>query len=394
MSATPVTLRRNTHRVDEREEIRVLLVEDDPDDHLIAVELLGESRQTRFAVDWVKGYRDACERVGSVEYDVALVDYQLGDSDGLALAREHFGGETGLPFIMLTGNADRALDLEAMRLGAADYLVKGRLDADLLERSIRYAIAHARSLGTIAKLNADLERRVRERTAALEYANKELEAFAFSVSHDLRAPLRVIEGFGRILQEDFAEQLGDQGLLHAQRIQKAGQAMNAMIDALMRLSKASWQPSRTDSVDLSGLVCDIVDGLRAVDPGREVEVTIEPGLTVEGDGQLLRAALENLIGNAWKFTMQESPARIGFGAELVNGERAFFVRDNGVGFDMAQADRLFGLFQRLHPANAYPGTGAGLAIVERVIHRHGGRVWGDGSPGEGATFHFTLGGWH
>jgi signal transduction histidine kinase len=394
MSARPAQqLPDGLHEAEEREEIRVLLVEDDPDDRLIAVDLLGESRQTRFVVDWVKTYREACDRIGAGRYDIALIDYQLGDSDGLSLARACFGGESGVPFIMLTGLSDLTLDLEAMRTGAADYLVKGRLDATLLERSIRYAIAHARSLSTIARLNAELEQRVRERTAALEYANRELEAFAFSVSHDLRAPLRVIQGFSRILTEDFADQLGDQGLLHAQRIIKAGQSMNAMIDALMRLSRATWQPSRSDSIDLSAIAREVLDGLQAAEPEREVVATVEPGLMVEGDAELLRVALENLIGNAWKFSAQESPARIGFGAESIGEERVFYVRDNGAGFDMAHADRLFWLFQRLHAAGTFPGTGAGLAIVQRVIHRHGGRVWAESVVGEGATFRFTLGDW-
>ncbi len=372
---------------------RVLLVEDDPEDYMLTRELLAESRAARVMLDWVPAPAPALEKLGREAFDAMLLDYRLGEDDGLALLRKVKAERPRLPVILLTGVGDRDVDLEAMRLGAADYLVKGRIDATLLERTIRYAIAQGEAVDKIARLNAELEARVRERTAALEYANRELEAFAFSVSHDLRAPLRVVEGIGRVLQEDFGERLGDEGLAHLGRIVRAGRTMSAMIEAMLRLSQASWTPPRVARVDLSALAVEIIDSLKAVEPARAVETRIEPGLQADGDPFLLRTVLENLLGNAWKFSARATPARIEFGAEAAENGPVYFVRDNGAGFDMAYADRLFGLFQRLHAQDAFPGNGAGLAIVERIIHRHGGRVWGEGAPGQGAVFRFTLGAW-
>jgi signal transduction histidine kinase len=242
----------------------------------------------------------------------------------------------------------------------------------------------------IQQLNVELEQRVRDRTAELEAANKELETFSYSVSHDLRAPLRGIDGFSRILLEKYSAQLDDEGKDSLQRVRAATQRMGELIDDLLTLSRATRAELRRTAVDLTALAGEIVAELERAEPTRRVRWVIAPGLAATGDRQLLRVVLDNLLNNAWKFTSRQAEARIEFGA--MKGEQgcAFFVRDNGVGFDMAYAGKLFGAFQRLHATADFPGTGIGLATVQRIIHRHGGRVWAEGQVNHGATFYFTL----
>lgn len=241
----------------------------------------------------------------------------------------------------------------------------------------------------LQRLNEELEQRVRARTAQLEVANEELESFAYSVSHDLRAPLRAIDGFSQALLEDCADQIDAEGQEYLARVRANTQRMGQLIDALLLLSRLSRAEMDLEAVDLSALANSIAADLEK-DNGRQVQFTVEPGLVVEGDVRLLHVVLENLLGNAWKFTSKRSEACIEFGAVEEDGGQIYFVRDNGVGFDMAYADKLFGAFQRLHPMNEFPGTGIGLATVQRVIHRHRGRVWAEAAPDRGATFFFTL----
>jgi PAS domain S-box-containing protein len=242
----------------------------------------------------------------------------------------------------------------------------------------------------IQKLNQDLERRVADRTAQLEVANKELESFAYSVSHDLRAPLRSIDGFSRVLQEDYAGQLDEAGKENLAIVRAASQRMALLIDDILQLSRLSRAPLQLLPVDLSALAATVADGLKNLDPDRRVEFVIEPGCMAFADGNLMRIVLENLIGNAWKFTGKQSAAKIEFGRTTHEGAPAYFVRDNGVGFDMQYATKLFSAFQRLHKMAEFPGTGIGLATVQRVIHRHGGKVWIEGRVNEGATAYFTI----
>lgn len=244
----------------------------------------------------------------------------------------------------------------------------------------------------ILKLNAELEQRVSERTEQLQAANRELEAFAYSVSHDLRAPLRGIDGWSLALVEDYAGQLDAQGHEYLARVRSETQRMGVLIDDLLHLSRVNRAEMERGTVELSQTVDAIAARLREANPDRQVEFLIEPALTVDGDAQLLEIALTNLLANALKFTGTRPLSRIEFGQNEQNGERPFFVRDNGVGFDMAHAGILFAPFQRLHKTSQFPGTGVGLATVQRVIHRHGGRVWAEAKPDAGATFYFTIGG--
>lgn len=242
----------------------------------------------------------------------------------------------------------------------------------------------------LLQFNAELEQRVAERTTELASTNRELEAFSYSVSHDLRAPLRSIDGFSRIVQEDYAARLDDEGRDHLARIRAAAQRMGQLIDALLDLSRVSRAELRRERVDLSTMARDVVAELREREPDRVVEVIVTDGLTAEGDPRLLRVVLQNLIGNAWKFTSKRTDARIEFGATDQDAHTAWFVRDNGAGFEAAYAAKLFGAFQRLHGSDEFPGTGIGLATVMRIVRRHGGHVWAEGVVDHGATFWFAL----
>jgi len=237
-----------------------------------------------------------------------------------------------------------------------------------------------------------LHRDLQQRAVELEATNCELEAFSYSVSHDLRSPLRSIDGFGQALLEDCASRLDDQGRHYLNRIRSSTQHMGQLIDDLLKLSRATRTEIRREPVDLTQLAQSVITGLEIAEPDRKVECRVQASMVVDGDPRLLRIVLENLIGNAWKFTSRTAQARIDM-ASFPDGadNRAYYVRDNGAGFDMAYVDKLFGVFQRLHTPAEFPGTGIGLATVQRIIHRHGGRAWAESEGGKGASFYFTLG---
>lgn len=221
-------------------------------------------------------------------------------------------------------------------------------------------------------------------------AAAETASLVYTMSHDMRAPIRVVEGFTRIVKEDYGSQLDRVGMDHLDRVLAAGARMNQMIDAVLTMARLASQPLLRQPVDLSQLANFVLDDLRRTAPDRVVDVVVAPGLRTRGDPTLLRLVLENLLGNAWKYSAKVARARLEFGVETRDGHRVFHVRDNGAGFDMRVADRLFGLFQRLHSPKDFPGTGVGLASVRRIVQRHGGEIWAEAEPGRGATFHFTL----
>jgi light-regulated signal transduction histidine kinase (bacteriophytochrome) len=216
------------------------------------------------------------------------------------------------------------------------------------------------------------------------------ESFIYTVSHDLRAPIRVVEGFARILKEDYGRFLDRIGNDHTDRILAAAARMNSMIDSLLALSRLQSQPLKRQPVDLSQLTRYVLEDLRSNEPEREAEIHIEPGLVIQGDPTLMRIAIENLVGNAWKYSSQSAQTRIELRRETLAGVPTFVIADAGAGFDMRFADRLFGVFQRLHSAKDFQGTGVGLASVRRIIRRHGGEIWAESEVGKGARFYFTL----
>ncbi len=243
----------------------------------------------------------------------------------------------------------------------------------------------------VHKLNSELERRVADRTAQLRMSNHELETFSYSVSHDLRAPLRSIDGMGQALVEDYYSEIGPDGRMYIDRIRANTHQMAALIDAMLDLSRLARRTMQIESVDLSGVAEEVVADLRSRDPEREVVVEIAPGVRANGDARLLRAVLGNLLGNAWKYTSKSPSPRITFGWSGEPDMMTYFVKDNGVGFDMAYYDKLFDAFQRLHSIGEFDGLGIGLATVQRIVRRHGGHAWAEGAVGEGAAFYFTLG---
>jgi len=249
-----------------------------------------------------------------------------------------------------------------------------------------------RTEGKVLLLNSELEQRVRERTGQLEAANKELEAFSYSVSHDLRAPLRAVNGFTGLVLAEFGEQLPATGKHYLERIQKGGLRMGVLIDDLLAFSRLSRQPVKSERVDVVKLVKSALEELKPHREGREIELRVGNLPTCQGDFALLKQVWINLLSNAVKYTQGRTPATIEIGCSQENGEQVYFVRDNGAGFEMQYAHKLFGVFQRLHRADEFEGTGVGLAIVQRIVHGHGGRVWAQAELNRGATFYFTLAG--
>ncbi len=310
-----------------------------------------------------------------------------------------------VPVVMLTAQEDRKAMIEGLGAGADDYIPKSS-DFEVLKARVRAQIRRKQFEDENRHIREELLRKGMETAEALaarelaetraalteelERKNRELEAFSYSVSHDLRAPLRSIDGFSQALLEDHGDKLDHQGQDHLQRIRKAAQRMGELIDDLLQLSRVTRAHLSRAPVNLAEVACVVVDELQRREPARRVVLDIRPDLVVFADGRLLRVLLDNLIGNAWKFTSKVSEARIAVDMIERDGDSAYFVRDNGAGFDMAYAEKLFSPFQRLHGEAEFPGSGIGLAIVQRIVDRHGGRVWAEGAVGRGATVFFTL----
>jgi signal transduction histidine kinase len=257
----------------------------------------------------------------------------------------------------------------------------------LSDRAAEIAVLNAE----LTKSNEELERRVEQRTRELAASNQELEAFSYSVSHDLRAPLRTIDGFSLALKEDFSECLNAEGQDYIERVRNGVQRMGSLIDALLQLSRVTRSEVQRERVDLSAIVQQVFQDLRATAPERDVEMMAQPGVLAMADPRLVRIAFENLVGNAFKYSSRKEHARIEFGSDAREGRTVYFIRDNGVGFDMQYVDRLFTAFQRLHGDREFKGSGIGLATVSRIIRRHHGDIWAEGEVDKGATFYFTLG---
>jgi signal transduction histidine kinase len=382
------------------ERVNILLVDDQPANRVALEAMLQGLGQNLVKAE---SGREALKQLMSADFAVILLDVKMPEMDGFetaSLIRQR-DKSRDTPIIFLTA-ADRT-QTEAVRgyaVGAVDYLVKPVVPefvrskvAVFVELAKKNALLRrqAEMLRESEQAARDLAETRAELVRDLEHKNRELESFSYAVSHDLRAPLRRIDSFSRAVMESQADRLEPAGRHFLERVREASQQMSQLIDDVLYLSRVTRAEIREHEVDLSGLVTLLLERMREAEPARSVETRVRPAVVVQGDGQLLRIAIQNLLDNAWKFTSQLPAARIEFGTSTVAGEHTFFVRDNGAGFNMAYVDRLFGPFQRLHPATDFPGSGIGLATVQRIIHRHGGRIWAEGLEGQGATFYFTLG---
>jgi two-component system sensor histidine kinase/response regulator len=333
------------------------------------------------------GFTSAAGALASLRqqmFDVLLTDLRMQEMDGIELLRAAQSIDRDLVAIVMTGHGAIETAVEAMKAGALDYILKPfKLSAVLpvLERAL-----------TVRRLRVEraaLERSLQERTVELEAANHELEAFSYSVSHDLRAPLRGIDGFTEILLEEKIDQLDKEGRRYLKIVRESAQRMGQLIEDLLRLSKVGRQPLALQRVSLGALALEVFAGLDGRE-GRRIELEIADIPPCMGDPSLLRQVFVNLLANAIKFTRRRQVARIEIGWRPEEGALTCFVKDNGTGFDMKYVDKLFGVFQRLHSSAEFEGTGVGLSIVKRIVDRHKGRIWVEAKPGEGATIYFTL----
>ena len=318
------------------------------------------------------------------KFDLILADLMMPEMDGISLLKAALEMDPEMVGIVMTGQGTIDTAVKAMKAGAVDYILKPfKLSAILPVLSRALAIRRLRAE------NIELQRCVRKHAAELEEANKELEAFSYSVSHDLRAPLRAVDGFTSMVLARYSEQMPPDAKRLLQQVDASAKRMAQLIEDLLRFSKLSRQALTKSRVNISEVVNTIVQELRNESLGREIEVRISDLPNVTGDPSLLRQVFVNLLSNAFKFT-RKTKALIEVGCDTSGVENVFFVKDNGAGFDMAYANRLFSVFQRLHTQDQFEGTGVGLSIVQRIIQRHGGRIWAQAEVGKGATFYVAL----
>lgn len=397
---------------------RILAVDDSP---TYLNELAAQLRQEDYEVVLAGSGAEALELLAVQSVDCILLDLVMPSMSGQEVCRQIKSSPIwrNTPLIMLTAREDREAMIEGINLGADDYIsksndfevLKARLKAqlrrkqfedenrdirsELLRKELEAAEARAaRELAAArAELLADVQRKneeLKHANAELKTLNQELESFSYSVSHDLRAPLRSIDGFSEAVLQDYSDKLDETGKEYLRRLREASQRMAELIDDILGLAKVVRAEMRRDDVDLSALAESIVHKLRTDEPERRVTFTCSPGLRARVDKRLMNIALVNLLGNAWKFTSKTPQAVIEFGAESTPEKAVYWVKDNGAGFNPAYAQKLFAPFQRLHSTAEFPGTGIGLATVQRVLRRHGGEIWAESRPGHGATFYFRL----
>jgi signal transduction histidine kinase len=390
---------------------RILAVDDDPEYRLLLAELL---RKRGYDVVHAASGEEAIELLAVQTVDCILLDRSMAGIGGIETCRRlkasTFVRDT--PLIILTATEQRDAVIEGLGAGADDFLSKGngfdvlsaRIQAQIRrkqiedeQRSVREQLlrseldaAEARAATALAEARATMAEELERTNEELAQANRELEAFSYSVSHDLRAPLRTISAFTHALIEDLGDKLDGRARDHVRRVLTSTSRMADLIDALLELARISRSPIGRHRVDLSHLATLAFDEIARREPARCVGVDVMPGLIVEADARLMRILLENLFCHAWKSTAGVAAPRIGIAGERVGGERVYFVHDNGCGFDMAYADRLFEPFQRPEFDGDFTGTGIGLATVRRIIERHGGKIWAEGSRGGGAKISFTI----
>ena len=371
--------------------LRIGLVEDNPGDARLIQEMLREPPITQFRLTHSTRMDQLLENLDREPIEVLLLDLGLPDSQGMDTFHRINNRLPELPIVIFSGADDEQLASIAVSSGAQDYLVKGRINSFLLKRAIRYAMERKRAEEEIRRLNRELEGRVAERTAQLLRANTELEAFSYSVSHDLRAPLRHIEGYVAMLQRVTKGILPPKAEHYLDTISASSVEMGNLIDNLLAFSRMGAEQMTEAPVNLAQLVGEVVRNLQMATTDRDITWKISPLPMVVGDLSMLRQVLANLLDNAVKYSRKRERAIIEIGVSGDEDGRAIvFVRDNGAGFNMRYYHKLFGVFHRLHAPDDFEGTGIGLATVRRIIDRHGGRTWAESVINEGATFYFTL----
>jgi two-component system sensor histidine kinase/response regulator len=369
--------------------VSILVVDDDATKRFALKAILDPLGET--VVEAASG-SDALRQLLRQDFAVVLLDVRMPVMDGFETAqliRQRPRSEL-TPIIFVTALDQAETDMvRGYDLGAVDFIFAPVVPA-ILRAKVTVFLELYRAQLELRRYRTQLEELVQERTAALTAVNRELEAFSYSVSHDLRAPLEAFDDLSRSLLDGYSGTLDSKAQSYLKRMRRASERMTSVFDGLQSLFELTSSEVHRVPIDLSAMAVEICDELRSAGPERIVRITIADGLSVTGDVQLVRIMMANLLDNAWKFTGKEPTASIEVSSEIVDGETRTFIRDNGVGFDMIYAHRLFGAFQRLHSQHEFPGAGIGLATVRRIVNRHGGRVWAEGVVGEGATFYFVL----
>ena len=362
----------------ENESIPVLLVDDDEDDYVIIRDLLSEIQDKKFILDWEPTYDAALSIIRLKKHRVYLLDYRLGERSGLDLLHDALRQGCEAPMILLTGRGDTQIDAQALRIGAADYLVKGQIDSSLLERSIRYSMKHK-----------GVEAQLRKAVEELKRSNTDLEQFAYVASHELKEPLNMVVSYLQLLEKRYHEKLDRSAEEFIRFAVEGGTRMQSLVNDLLEYSRVGIRGKPFKRVDSNEALKRALSYLSLHVKESRAMISQDVLPVVLGEETQLVQVFQNLIGNAIKFRGDRIP-RIHVGAEGKDNSILFFVRDNGIGIDAAYADRIFLIFQRLHSRTSYPGTGIGLAISKRIVERHGGQIWFESRPGDGTTFYFSI----